>query len=288
MGCSNSTPADNNAPSRLAPLPAHHATNSGPGSISQLDGNGDASGRPNKPIRPPTPIANSPTTNLRYPPPWTRSLLERERIAFFDTRVTGRQEVWDALKLACEFQRQGRVAEAQGILDAANVTSPQGRIAIEKHKHKRPGGVYDERGEIYDVPDWIVVDPGDIVEDDEEKDVEGGASDDDESREMAALPMQQQQRTVEKGKARAESPGSILQVKARLSDSSADITFSIGSRSPVSVALQTVQKASGKGVRLMYLGKSLREDKTLLEQGWQKGHVLNAMVVERDASKARN
>ena len=146
------------------------------------------------------------------------------------------------------------------------------------------------------MPDWVVVDPGDLVvgEDleEEEKDVEGGASDDDEesSREMAARgvrsPQQQQQRTVEKGKARAESPGSMLQVKARLSDSSADVVFQLGSRLPVSVALQLVQQASGKVVRLMYLGKSLREDKTLLEQGWQRGHVLNAMVVERDASKA--
>ena len=139
------------------------------------------------------------------------------------------------------------------------------------------------------MPDWVVVDPGDLVvgEDleEEEKDVEGGASDDDEesSREMAARgvrsPQQQQQRTVEKGKARAESPGSMLQVKARLSDSSADVVFQLGSRLPVSVALQLVQQASGKVVRLMYLGKSLREDKTLLEQGWQRGHVLNAMVV---------
>ncbi|KAK5137412.1 hypothetical protein LTR08_008990 [Meristemomyces frigidus] len=283
MGCchsSNSAPADN-ASSRTIPAnpPATAPNNNDP---AQLDG--DSSGRPNKPIRPPTPIANSPSINFRHPPPWSRSLLDRERAAFFDTRVTGRQEVWDALKVACDFQRQGKVAEAQGILNAANVTTPQGRIAIEKHKHKRPGGVYDERGEIYDVPDWVVVDPQDILEEDEEKDIEGAASDDDESHDTDAgqgLGVPAQQR-VEKGKARAESPGSLLHVKARLSDSSADVSFTLASRHPVSVAMREVRQVSGKRVRLMYLGKSLREDKTLLEQGWQRGHVLNAMIDSRD------
>jgi len=197
--------------------------------------------------------------------------------------VTGRQEVWDAVKVACEMLLHGNVAEAQGVLDAANITAPRGRVAIDKGKHTRPGGLYDVRGEIYDVPSWIVTDPRDIVEDEEEKDVDGGASDDEDDQKAAAQEdMAAQQRGQEKGKGRAESPGEILWVTARLSDSSPDIRCMMRSKDTVAVVLSEVQNQSGKRVRLMYLGRTLREDKTLLQQGWQKGHVLNAMIESRD------
>ncbi|KAK4547424.1 hypothetical protein LTR36_001080 [Oleoguttula mirabilis] len=284
MGCCQST----NARPDDAPRPAHPGARIAPpisdGAVDappQVDGAGANGARPNKPIRPISPMPKSPSHNIQLPPPWRRSLLERERTAFFDTRVTGRQEVWDALRLACDLSRQGNVEDAQGVLDAANVTSPQGRIHIDKGMHRRPGGVYDERGEIYDIPKWVLADPEDLVEDEEEKDVEGGASDDEDDQKAVQQALAaERQRRQDKGKGRAESPGEMLYVKIRFSDGSPDVAISVDAKHPVAAALRQAEQQSGKSIRLMYLGKSLREDKRLLEQGWQKGHVLNAMVHE--------
>lgn len=116
---------------------------------------------------------------------WTSSALERERREFFDTRVTGRQEIWQALRAALEMmweadtaarnariqqqsqpqqqqQRRGdggrsheddhtaALATAQTILNAAEITLPTGDLA---------NGAYDTIGNYYPVPEHIVSDP---------------------------------------------------------------------------------------------------------------------------------
>ncbi|RMY76413.1 hypothetical protein D0863_01957 [Hortaea werneckii] len=243
--------------------------------------------RPNKPLRPPTPMAKSPSHLPQAPPPWSRTMLERERASFFDTRVTGRQECWEAVRLVCEMLRQGNVADAQGVLDAANLSVPQGRVAIDKGRHRHRGGVYDERGELYDVPLWVVADPQDVVEDEEadaEKDLDGTASDSDGGagdEEDAAVAGQQ--RREEKGKGRAEDIGDLLSVRCRLSNLGSDVVVEVGSKQKVTVLVRNIQQQIGpKRLRLVYLGRTLMEGKSLEELGWQQGHVINAMVFEGD------
>ncbi|KAL4976371.1 hypothetical protein BDW66DRAFT_53267 [Aspergillus desertorum] len=85
---------------------------------------------------------------------WTRALLDRERTEFFETRVTGRPEVWDALSAALQFMRSGDYETAQSIIDAAGVTVPTGDLCQ---------GVYDEQGVLYRLPRCIVSDPLNIV-----------------------------------------------------------------------------------------------------------------------------
>jgi len=178
--------------------------------------------------------------------------------------------------------RQGNVTDAQGVMDAANLSCPQGRVAVDKGRHRHRGGVYDERGELYDIPAWVVTDPQDIVEDEEEKDVEGGASDASEDEESAEA-IAAQKRREEKGKGRAEDIGDMLHVRCRLSDRGSDVIVPIGSKQKVGVMVRGIQTQIGnKRVRLMYLGRVFVENKTLEEQGWQKGHVLNALVFEGD------
>lgn len=87
---------------------------------------------------------------------WTRSQLLRERYEFFETRVTGRKEVWHGLKQAIECLREGDLADAQGILDAMSVTLPTGKL---------DEGAYDENGNLYKIPEAVISDPTDIVED---------------------------------------------------------------------------------------------------------------------------
>ena len=88
---------------------------------------------------------------------WTHSQLERERADFFETRVTGRPEVWAALKNVSELLRQGELATAQGILEAAGVTLPTGSL-IE--------GSYDEAGNLYRLPAAVLLEPTNVLLDD--------------------------------------------------------------------------------------------------------------------------
>ncbi|KAI7240321.1 hypothetical protein KC330_g1276 [Hortaea werneckii] len=297
MGCCQSKqpgPDDGTAPAAAARPVQRQQPDSSQAAINQpqqsSQDNVAADGppsRPNKPLRPPTPMAKSPAHLPQAPPPWSRTLLERERASFFDTRVTGRQECWEAVRLVCEMLRQGNVADAQGVLDAANLSVPQGRVAIDKGRHRHRGGVYDERGELYDVPLWVVADPQDVVEDEEadaEKDLDGTASDSDGGagdEEDAAVAGQQ--RREEKGKGRAEDIGDLLSVRCRLSNLGSDVVVEVGSKQKVTVLVRNIQQQIGpKRLRLVYLGRTLMEGKSLEELGWQQGHVINAMVFEGD------
>ena len=222
--------------------------------------------RPNQPVRPPTPLAQSPSHVSKDPPPWTRSILDREREAFFDTRVSGHEEVWKALRMVCEMLRRGDVEEAQGILDAMNMTCPNGKVARSRGRNGKKGGAYDERGQLYDIPPWVLTDPQDVVEDEDKDEVQDG-----------------EKTPVEKGKGRAEDPGEIVKVRARLSDRGTDVVVSAGTKQKISVLIKAIREESGcKRLRLMYLGKTLDERSTLEESGWRPDHVINAMVFAGD------
>ncbi|KAL8669165.1 MAG: hypothetical protein Q9168_006239, partial [Polycauliona sp. 1 TL-2023] len=82
--------------------------------------------------------------------------LRKEREEFFETRVTGRPEIWGSLKLCCESLWEGDVANAQGILDAVSVTVPTGDLVQ---------GAYDEMGGLYVLPAWVVGEPEGVVDD---------------------------------------------------------------------------------------------------------------------------
>ena len=203
--------------------------------------------------------------------------METEREAFFDTRVSGNDEVWKGLSLVADMVRNGNVTEAQVILDAMNITCPTGRIASGRGRDRQKGGLYDERGELYDIPSWVLIDPEDIVEDEKKDAVDGAADEAEESTAAAAL------RREEKGKGRAEDPGETVELRARLSDRGTDVTVSVGTKQRLSLAIRKIQEQVGnKRIRLMYLGKTLNEQSTLEQSTWQRGHVVNALVYEGD------
>ncbi|KXT17735.1 hypothetical protein AC579_3609 [Pseudocercospora musae] len=286
MGCCQSrsdSPApgsDDNLPQDSSRANIHHQT-------SSRDGNEPSSSRrhatnsvirPNKPIERPRPLETSPKNVSNRPPPWTRSHLEQQRRIFFETRVTGRPEIWDALKLVCECLRQDDIAEAQAIMDAANITCPHGKVGRGRTKEKQREGVYDEQGQLYDLPYWVVTDPQDIIED-EGKDIDAEAEEDEEDEANEASLARRQ----EKGKGRAQSIGEELRLKVRLSDRASDMEVTIGSKQNVSVAIRAIKdQINVRHCRLVYLGKALDEGKTLEAQGWKNGQVVNAFVFEGD------
>ncbi|KAL8929906.1 MAG: hypothetical protein Q9208_001050 [Pyrenodesmia sp. 3 TL-2023] len=190
--------------SSLAAIATHRATS--PNASSQMPNRSHRTLSPsehfNAPLRPHIPSAKTKSSKnpKNRPRTWTRPLLEKERREFFETRVTGRSEVWGSLKLAVELLREGDVEDAQGVLDASGVTVPTGDMV---------DGCYDEQGALYQMPAWVVAEPEKVVENDCKGHLQGeGLLGDDE-----ALQDEDGEGETEKGK---EIEG--VTVKARLSD----------------------------------------------------------------------
>jgi hypothetical protein len=144
-------------------------------------------------------------------PKLTRKALLKERTAFFDTRVTGRAEVWQAVRLVCESIEAGELDQAQALIDAAGCTCPSGDVWGKR------GGIYDELGEKYIVPAWIIGIPAGTVE---------GGDDDDETKKDIGSGSGNVKK--EKGKARmvvdedATTEGD-LRVRVRMSHTARDV-----------------------------------------------------------------
>jgi hypothetical protein len=92
---------------------------------------------------------------------WTRSRLEKERNDWWDTQVTGSQEVWGALRLAVQYLQAGELQEAQTMLKATECTCPTGELWK---------GVYDSTGVMYKLEEWLVVEPEGLVEESDSED----------------------------------------------------------------------------------------------------------------------
>ncbi|OMP88147.1 hypothetical protein BK809_0002904 [Diplodia seriata] len=193
-------------------------------------------------------------------PVLTRTRLEKERNAFWDTRVTGHAEIWGAVRLAAELVRGGDVASAQGVLDAAGATCPTGEMWR---------GVFDEWGIEYRVPEWTVVEPAGVVEVDSDEEGEEDEGDGAEEQSLAE----------EKGKGKM---GEVVNVRARLSDRGTDVVVQVGMEERVSAGIARIVEAAKlpatTRVRIAYLGKILREHDSLAAQGYSEGHVVNALV----------
>ncbi|KAL8824699.1 MAG: hypothetical protein Q9191_004879 [Dirinaria sp. TL-2023a] len=200
---------------------------------------------------------------------WTRSQLARERYEFFDTRVTGREEIWASLKAVVDLLVEGDLQTAQSILDAAGITVPTGDLI---------NGAYDEVGNLYQIPEHIIDDPDNVITDAQD----AAAKDEDKGETIDEDEIER--RREEKGKGVIKSED-MLNVKARLSDRGGpDIVIPVGKDQNVRVLVRKIQEeASIPGkvkVKIAYLGKLLKDGETLQAQGWREGHVVNALVFQ--------
>ncbi|CAI7634503.1 unnamed protein product [Penicillium pancosmium] len=222
---------------------------------------------------------------------WTRDDLDRERREFFETRVTGRQEVWAALSTAITLIRAGDLSTAQSIVDAAGVTVPTGDFCE---------GCYDEQGALYRLPQCIVSDPenmvqdasstgdqsrDDIGQDDDTEALSDGklATDDASGDELISEDLER--RRDEKGKT---SERDLISVQVRLSDRGGpDLVLLIGKSQSVGFLARKIHQegelSNLQRVRIAYLGHMLKEHQSLPDQGWQSSHLINAFVVTRPA-----
>jgi len=231
--------------------------------------------------------------------------LRRERTEFFDTRVTGREEIWQTLRAALEVlwaadeaARNGRyrrvseeggpseedpavaLATAQSIIDAADITLPTGDLY---------NGAYDAFGNYYPLTHQVVSDPANLAwspgsaEDEELGDAKADLTADEET-EREYGDDEAERRREEKGKAVVDIRDQIT-IRARLSDGSRDVIVMVDKRDSVRrIARLVAEKAklhSNKKIRIAYMGKILQENSSLMAQGWKQGHVINALVFSR-------
>lgn len=160
---------------------------------------------------------------------WTRAQLERERQDFFDTRVSGHAEIWATLRVVIGLLASNDVPTAQSIIDAAAITVPTGDLK---------NGVYDEAGNLYQLPEHVISDPQNLAADQQHLKGETPleATDDEEESER---------RKEEKGKA-VISNVDMIKVKARLSDRGGpDVVISMGQGQAVRTLMRRVQEEAG-------------------------------------------
>lgn len=250
---------------------------------------------------------------------WTRQQLDNERADFFDTRVTGRPEIWQTIRAALDVMQdsgsQGSsegesegLATAQTILSAAEISLPTGNLA---------NGVYDSLGNYYQLPEWIVSDPANMVEHsagnakgdvsaaEMDETVEELQTDEDESGDEDA-----NRRKQEKGKDIVDIRDQFA-LRARLSETGRDVDIMVLKSDTVRIVIRKLASESSvsskwaplsgataglisdftncrflqlpedKKIRVAYMGKILKESQSLGSQGWQDGHIVNALVFNR-------
>jgi hypothetical protein len=203
---------------------------------------------PNRPLNLPpksnliqAPPLHSPDP-LHSRPKLTRKLLLQERTAFFDTRVTGRKEVWQAVRLVCESIEAGELGQAQALIDAAGCTCPSGDVWGKK------GGIYDELGEKYVVPAWVVGVPDGVLDGDEND--EGDEIKEEDVASGTGTPKK------EKGKGRmiidedALAEGDLM-VRVRLSHTARDVI--VRTRVDEKVGMFLVRVRDEAEVRLLFV-----------------------------------
>lgn len=188
--------------------------------------------------------------------------MDRERTDFFDTRVSGRPEIWQTLHAALDVLWTAdtarhddpndssednstplALATAQTILDAADITLPTGNLA---------DGAYDLLGNYYQLPAHIVSDPLNIASGDDDNDDDdrfgevktaedttaGADNDDDEDREDEA-----ERRRVHKGKAVVNVSDQVLAV-VRLSNTARDLKLDVGKDESVRSIIHRIMEES--------------------------------------------
>lgn len=160
---------------------------------------------------------------------WTRCELDEERADFFDTRVTGRPEVWQTIHAALRVlwhptapedsneDDLGGLATAQSILSAAEVSLPTGNLV---------NGVYDSLGNYYQLPAWVVADPNNLAHHgDANTKGDIAIPEEDYAQDVQELASAQRRRE-EKGKAVLDLREQVP-LRARLSETGHDIQVDV-------------------------------------------------------------
>ncbi|CEJ92188.1 hypothetical protein VHEMI07855 [[Torrubiella] hemipterigena] len=174
---------------------------------------------------------------------WTREQLKSERRDYFDTRVTGRPEIWQTLKAVLEIlwsedsisgDGSDNLLTAQTMLSAAEISLPTGDLA---------DGAYDSFGNYYALPEWVVAEPQNLA--DSSEGVRNDASFQGEPDSTVAFAKSDSGEPSD-AQANALTTENQAQVRARLSETGKDIVFYIRK----SDSVQSIVEKIGKQCRV--------------------------------------
>ncbi|KAJ8316946.1 hypothetical protein KUTeg_004850 [Tegillarca granosa] len=177
----------------------------------------------------------------------TEGQLRSKRDEFWDTAPAfeGRKEIWDALKAAAYALETGDHALAQAIVDGANISLPHGTLM----------DCYDELGNRYQLPVYVLSAPTNLIE-------ERSESDAGQETESA-------------------SPGTEMPLKFRLSTANKDLKLYIRTTDSVSKLKQRIFEEEGidpSRQRWFFAGKMLSDKLRVEDAKIPKNCVIQVIV----------
>ncbi|KAH7080519.1 hypothetical protein BKA63DRAFT_488272 [Paraphoma chrysanthemicola] len=196
------------------------------------------------------------STNLT----WTRSRLDKERNDWWDTQVTGSQEVWGAIRLAAQSLQAGKLKDAQQWLETMECTCPAGCLWK---------GVYDSTGVLYKVPEWLIVEPEGLVSDTE--------SDDDAATGATEGPQESDH----------DEDDEPALVRVRISRNGQDVVLKLRRKQQIVSIVEKLKKQAELDpscrIRLVYGGRVYHDNDTLESHSfWDfaNDYVVNALILD--------
>lgn len=138
--------------------------------------------------------------------PLTEGQLRSKRDEFWDTAPAfeGRKEIWDALKAAAYAIETGDHALAQAIVDGASISLPNGTLM----------DCYDELGNRYQLPVYVLSAPTNLIEDASE--TESGTDPDSNASPGVEVPIKFRLSTGKDVKLLVRSTDTVIKVKRQL------------------------------------------------------------------------
>ena len=84
-------------------------------------------------------------------------MLHRQRTEFWETapQYDGLETTWNSIRVAVELSHQNDLPNAQAVLDSAGITIPTGDLGL---------GCYDEWGHRFVIPDFVLSEPSNILD----------------------------------------------------------------------------------------------------------------------------
>lgn len=162
------------------------------------------------------------------------------------------------------MDNDGGIATAQQILTAAEITVPSGDLA---------DGAYDSFGAFYPLPEHIVSDPANIVQA-VTLEAAGKGEESENTKEVTIVEGNKVARPEEK-----------ISVKARRSDGVVkDLVIKASKKDSIQFLsvkfMEAAKLQPPKRLKLAYMGRLLRPSESLETEGWEEGHVLNALIFD--------
>ncbi|EMR09297.1 hypothetical protein PNEG_02257 [Pneumocystis murina B123] len=196
--------------------------------------------------------------------PITMSNLIRRRKEFWETAASygGSLEIWNTLRLVLETIPES-LTTAQTIINTAGIILPTGDLI---------DGCYDQRGSYYFIPPYIFSEPTNLISENPEQSKNDKLNSIIENEENTKLSESQDSQIKNEH---------VNEIIVRLSDTSKDILIKIDSKNSIADMKQHVAKIAGikKPMHFFLLGKMLSDEKSLIDQGWKEGRVVQALIL---------